>query len=50
MQEKKHPFLQKDHIYNNKNTRGKVLNIASGKEIPINTLIEIIAKYLNYNH
>ena len=34
-------------VYNSKNTRNKVLNIASGKEISIETLIKIIAKYLN---
>jgi len=34
-------------IYNSKNTRNKVLNIASGKEISIETLIKLIAKYLN---
>ena len=34
-------------VYNSKNTRNKVLNIASGKEISIETLVNIIAKYLN---
>ena len=34
-------------IYKSKNTRNKVLNIASGKEISIETLIKLIAKYLN---
>jgi UDP-glucose 4-epimerase len=34
-------------VYKSKNTRGKVLNIASGKEISIETLIELIATYLN---
>lgn len=36
-------------IYNSKNTQGKVLNIASGKEIPIETLIKMIAEYLDCN-
>ena len=36
-------------IYGNKNTRGKVLNIASGKEISIETLIKMIAECLEYN-
>ncbi len=35
------------YIYNSKNTRNKVLNIASGKEISIEYLIKNIAKYLN---
>jgi len=34
-------------VYNSKSTRNKVLNIASGKEISIETLIKLIAKYLN---
>lgn len=34
-------------IYNSKNTRNKVLNIASGKEISIEYVIKNIAKYLN---
>jgi UDP-glucose 4-epimerase len=34
-------------VYNSKSTRVKVLNIASGKEISIETLIMLIAKYLN---
>ena len=34
-------------VYNSKSTRDKVLNIASGKEISIETLIKLIAKYLN---
>ena len=34
-------------MYNSKNTRNKVLNIASGKEISIETLVKIIAKYLD---
>ncbi|RCV62773.1 UDP-glucose 4-epimerase [Methanophagales archaeon] len=34
-------------VYNSKKSRGKVLNIASGKEISIETLIKLIAKYLN---
>jgi UDP-glucose 4-epimerase len=36
-------------IYGNKKTRGKVLNIASGQEIPIETLIKMIAECLEYN-
>lgn len=35
-------------IYYSKNTRKKVLNIASGKEVSIETLIQLIAKYLGY--
>ena len=34
-------------VYNHKNTRGKVLNIASGKDTTINTLVKIIAKLMN---
>ena len=34
-------------VYNFKNTRNKVLNIASGKEVSIETLIKHIVKYLN---
>ena len=34
-------------VYNSKSTRNKVLNIASGKEISIETLIRLTAKYLN---
>jgi UDP-glucose 4-epimerase len=34
-------------VYNYKNTRGRVINIASGKEISIETIIKLIAKYLN---
>lgn len=34
-------------VYNSKSTRNKVLNIASGKEISIETLIKLVAKYLN---
>lgn len=34
-------------LYNHPQTRGKVINIGSGKEISINTLIELICKYLN---
>jgi UDP-glucose 4-epimerase len=33
--------------YNSKSTRNKVLNIASGKEISIEIVIKLIAKYLN---
>ncbi len=36
-------------IYDNKNTRGKVINIASGKEITILKIVETIAKEMNYN-
>lgn len=35
-------------IYNHKNTRGKVLNIATGKEITILDMIKAIAKEMNY--
>ena len=34
-------------VHNSKSTRNKVLNIASGKEISIETLIKLIAKYLS---
>lgn len=34
-------------IYNHKNTRGKVLNIASGKDTTINTVVKTIAKLLH---
>lgn len=34
-------------VYNSKNTRGKVLNIASGKEVSIEYIIKFIANYLN---
>ncbi len=36
-------------VYNHKNTRGRVLNIASGKEISIQYLIEYIMDYLGCN-
>lgn len=36
-------------IYNIKNTRGKILNVASGKETSINTVVKLIADYLNYD-
>lgn len=36
------------NIYKNKKTRGKTLNVASGKEITINKVISSIAKYLEY--
>jgi UDP-glucose 4-epimerase len=36
-------------IYENKSTRGKIINIASGSEITINNLIRAIAKYMNCN-
>jgi UDP-glucose 4-epimerase len=35
-------------IYNSSNTRGRVLNIASGKEITIERIITMIAKHLGY--
>jgi UDP-glucose 4-epimerase len=35
-------------IYNHQNTRGRVLNIASGKEVSIRYLIEYIANYMKY--
>jgi UDP-glucose 4-epimerase len=35
-------------IYEHKNTRGKVLNIATGKEISILAMIKAIAKEMNY--
>ena len=34
-------------VYNSKSTRNKVINIASGKEVSIETLITLIVKYLN---
>ncbi|MCK4735887.1 MAG: GDP-mannose 4,6-dehydratase [Methanophagales archaeon] len=34
-------------VYNHKNTRGKVLNIASGKDTTINTVVKTITKLLN---
>ena len=34
-------------VYNSKNTRGKVINIASGKETSINFLVRFIVEYLN---
>jgi UDP-glucose 4-epimerase len=36
-------------IYNSNKTRGKILNIASGKEIAIEYLVKIIAQYLHYD-
>lgn len=35
-------------VYNNLKTRGKVLNIASGKEISMNTLVKTIAREMGY--
>lgn len=35
-------------IYNHKNTRGKIINIASGKEIAIETLLQSMMHNLNY--
>jgi UDP-glucose 4-epimerase len=37
------------NIYNHTNTRNRVLNIASGKEISIKMLIEAIAKYMKFD-
>lgn len=37
-------------IYKNKNTRGKLINIGSGKEISINNLIRAICHVMNYNN
>jgi UDP-glucose 4-epimerase len=34
-------------VYNHKNTRGKVLNIASGKDTTINTVVRTIVELLN---
>jgi len=36
-------------IYNHQNTRNRVLNIASGKEVSIGYLIRYIAEYLGYD-
>jgi len=36
-------------IYKNDNTRGEIINIASGKQIPIEVVIKGICKELNYN-
>jgi UDP-glucose 4-epimerase len=36
-------------IYKHKSTRGKILNIASGKEITINKITKTIAELLGYN-
>ncbi len=36
-------------IYKHKNTRGKILNIATGEEITINKIIGTIAEILGYN-
>jgi UDP-glucose 4-epimerase len=36
-------------IYKNPRTRGRVLNIASGKEISINRLVKTIATIMDYN-
>jgi len=33
-------------VYNHKNTRGKVLNIASGKDTSINTVVRLIVEFL----
>jgi UDP-glucose 4-epimerase len=35
-------------IYNRNNTRNRVLNIASGKEISIKSLVEAIAEHMNF--
>lgn len=37
-------------IYKNKNTRGKVINIGSGKEISINELVGMISQVMDYNN
>jgi UDP-glucose 4-epimerase len=37
-------------IYKNKNTRGKVVNIGSGKEISINNLIKTICQVMGYSN
>ena len=37
-------------IYNQKNTRGKILNIGSGKETSINTLVNTIIRLLNWDN
>lgn len=37
------------HIYNSKRTRSKVLNIASGSEVSIDTVIRLISEYLGFN-
>ncbi len=36
-------------IYRHKDTRGRILNIASGEEITINKIIKTIAEFLDYN-
>jgi UDP-glucose 4-epimerase len=36
-------------IYNCQDSRGKVVNIASGSEISINRLVTLIAKYMGYS-
>lgn len=36
-------------IYKHKNTRGKILNIASGEEITVNKIIKTIAELLEYH-
>ena len=37
-------------IYKNKNTRGMVINIGSGKEISINDLVGMISQVMDYNN
>jgi len=34
-------------VYNHKNTRGKVLNIASGKDTSVNTVVKLLVELLN---
>lgn len=36
------------HVYNNVATRGKIINVASGKETSINDLIGLITKHMDY--
>lgn len=36
-------------IYNHENTRGKVMNIATGSEITINKLVRLVAEYMDYD-
>ncbi len=36
-------------IYKNKNTRGKIINVASGKEVSMNKIVSLIAKEMKYN-
>lgn len=36
-------------IYNHPGTRGKVLNVGSGRETSINTVVKLIAQYMGYD-